>query len=169
MSCRRPVCRDPPARGYHTDFICLGSLPSWGCTGAWKLAFMSGNIFSMECLRDSVIALPETTCISCRFSGGCEYCQAALLLVGLHFQIETTPVKVLLGFALANCHVFTELKTMKILQGGHFLLDATVMWILEPLRMTMYIYIYICAYIDVPLRHSNSSNSLKLITYKIII
>ena len=24
------MCRDPPARGRHTDFVCGGSLPPWG-------------------------------------------------------------------------------------------------------------------------------------------
>ena len=29
-----PVCRDPPARGHHTGYVCGGTLPPWGA--AWE-------------------------------------------------------------------------------------------------------------------------------------
>ena len=40
------------------------------CSGALKFAVMLGNIFSTKCLMDSLIAMPESSCILYRFSGG---------------------------------------------------------------------------------------------------
>ena len=33
MSCRRPSLSGPPARGHHTGFSVVGSLPPWGAAG----------------------------------------------------------------------------------------------------------------------------------------
>ena len=67
------------------------------------------------------MAMSASSCISNRFSGGNEYCQAILLLVGLHFQFEKTHVKLLQGLVLANSYVYTEFEDREESTKGAFI------------------------------------------------
>ena len=71
----------------------------------------------------------------------CRYCQSVLSLIDLHFEFEKTPAKALQRMVLDNSHVFIEIEDSEESPMGPFIIDAAVMWALEPLWMTMYIYI----------------------------
>ena len=56
-------------------------------------------------------------------------------------QFEKPPVKVQQGMIVANYHVFSGFKDSEESQKGLFFIGAAVVWALEPLGMTICIYI----------------------------
>ena len=93
---------------------------------------------------DSLIAMPHSSCISHRGSGGMEIlsdCSA----------IGRSPFPNLRRH-LSKCSMdlhrpvlMSSLSSIRVknLKRGFFFIDAAVIWTLEPLGMTMYTYIYI--------------------------
>ena len=74
----------------------------------------------------------------------CEYCQAVLLLVSLHFSILDDTCQSAAGIGSGKFSFFHfNSKTVMILQSGLFFIDAAVILALEPLGMTIYIAQYV--------------------------
>ena len=124
---------------------------------------MSGNVFAIKCLRDSLLAMPETSCILYRYSGN-------MRILSGSSAIGRSPFPNLRRHLPRCCRDWSwpilmsslSSKTVKNIQRGIFFADAAVMWALELIGMT----IYICLQIDIPLWHFNlTSYRCKFITY----
>ena len=102
--------------------------------GAWTFALMSGNIFSIKRLSDSLIAMPESSCNLHRFSGG-------IRMLSGSSAIGRSPLPNLRRHRSKCCTdwpwpilmFLQRLKTVKIHKSGLFFIRSAVMWALEPL------------------------------------
>ena len=106
---------------------------------------MSENIFSTKCQGDSLIAMPESSCISCRYSS------EMLILSGISAtwrfpfpNLRRHLSKCCRDWSCPILILSLSSMTVKNLQREIFFnYCAVVMLALVPLRMTMYVYIYI--------------------------
>ena len=111
-------------------------------SGAWKFPLMSGNIFSANSLSDSLIAMLVSSCILYGYSG-------EMRILSGSSSIGRSPFPNLRRHLSKCCWDWSWLilmfslssMTVKNLQRGLFIIDAAVMWALDPLGMTIYIYI----------------------------